>query len=215
MPSEDLSNQSPLPSTARRRLLRGVVAGATVLPVGAGAQAVASNLRCVANIVGPHDVLDPVTGGRTKFKTENFIVRIPLYRSRWKDTSVTPNIWKFRWWVRGSDLIALKNNKLLLTPAGLTNSSYLLSKSDLAADVAGSFVANKNATYNGPNAGWSQPTQLDTSSNERFVAVRFDKDGNILGTSDYISSFSAPVNNSAVHRTCWASFSGLTIQQLS
>jgi hypothetical protein len=119
------------------------------------------------------------------------------------------------WWVRGSDLIALKNNKLLLTPAGLTNSSYLLSKSDLAADVAGSFVANKNATYNGPNAGWSQPTQLDTSSNERFVAVRFDKDGNILGTSDYISSFSAPVNNSAVHRTCWASFSGLTIQQLS
>ncbi|MEN9630847.1 MAG: hypothetical protein RJA10_4075, partial [Pseudomonadota bacterium] len=33
MSSEDLSNPTPQPSTARRRLLRGVLAGAAVLPV--------------------------------------------------------------------------------------------------------------------------------------------------------------------------------------
>ena len=88
---------------------------------------------------------------------------------------------------------------------------WLLSSSDRTGDVLGTATGTPE-TYGTTTTPWSFPTK-DTSVG--YVAVRFDNAGNMLGTSDYISSTTSPVNNSAIHRTCWSSFSGANFSSLS
>lgn len=211
MSSEDLTNQSPQPSTARRRLLRGVVAGAAVLPVGAGATSVASNLRCIYNTVDPSAMPASLPGGRSadKLSTDN-ISRIALYKSTKTYTNASGQpVTLIRYWVKGSDFDLLKNGKLVTTPA--SGSQWMLSSSTRSGDVLGATSSTPETHLTG---GWSAPVR-DSTGSEQYVAVRFDNAGNILGTSDNVSSLSSPVNNSAIHRTCWSSFSGANFSSLS
>ena len=194
------SNDAPVSqqSSARRRLLRGVV-GAAVLPVGAGAQAaVASNLRCIANTVDPAAEPPSAAGGRSadKLAADN-VTRVPLYKS----TNTISGKLYVRYWVKGSDLVALKNTAVVGLPSGVTGANYLLSSSTYVAtssppgtDLMGS-VSSTPQSYNG--LGWSALAQ-DATGADRYVAVRFDGAGNMVGTSDYVSSFASPVNNSAI-----------------
>ena len=190
MSSEDLSNQSPLPSTARRRLLRGVMAGAAVLPVGAGATSVASNLRCVANIVDPATAPVAVSGGRATDKLAgDGIARVALYKSTKSYMSGSTTVTKTRYWVSGADLAVLKSTSAASLPPGITGSGmWLLSSSDRTGDVLGTATGTPE-TYGTTTTPWSFPTK-DTSVG--YVAVRFDNAGNMLGTSDYISSTTSP-----------------------
>ena len=126
------SNDAPVSqqSSARRRLLRGVV-GAAVLPVGAGAQAaVASNLRCIANTVDPAAEPPSAAGGRSadKLAADN-VTRVPLYKS----TNTISGKLYVRYWVKGSDLVALKNTAVVGLPSGVTGANYLLSSSTYVA----------------------------------------------------------------------------------
>lgn len=211
MSPEDQSNTAPLPSTARRRLLRGVVAGAAVLPVGAGATAVASNLRCVANIVDTSTLPDSVAGGRSADKlSSDGISRVPLYKSTKTYWSNGVEVTKTRYWVKGADLVALKGTSPGSLPSGVTASNWELSSSDRSGDVPGATTSTPESYL---TTGWSTPTQ-DSSGGNRYVAIRFDNAGNMLGTSDYVTTFSSPTNNSAIHRTCWSSFSGVNFSAL-
>lgn len=213
MSTEDLSTPPTQPSTARRRLLRGVMAGAAVLPVGAGATSVASNLRCVKNIVDPGTEPASAMGGRTGDKlASDGISRIPLYKSEktYTNSSGQP-VTLTRYWVKGADIYALKGSAAVSVPAGVTGSNWLLSSSTRSGDVLG---AVSSAPESHLTANWSTPQQNSTGT-EKYVAVRFDNAGNIVGTSDNISSFTSPVNNSAVHRTCWSSFSGVNFSSLA
>lgn len=191
------------PSSARRRLLRGVMAGAAVLPVGAGATSVTSNLRCLKNTVDPGVNPPEVAGGRSADKlAPDKLSRVPLYKST-KGT-------KTRYWVKGADLFALKGNTApIALPTGVTGTNWLLSSSDNGDTVPD--VSSMPASHG--STGWTAPTQDGTGSN-RYVAVRFDNAGNMLGTSDYMPSLSSPKNNSAIHRTCWSSFSGVNFNSL-
>ena len=212
MSSEDLSNQSPLPSTARRRLLRGVMAGAAVLPVGAGATAVASNLRCVSNVVDTSTLPDSVVGGRSGDKlAADGISRIALYKSTKSYMSGTTQVTLIRYWVKGADLIALKGTAVVSVPSGVTSGIWFLSSSTRSGDVLG---ATSGTPETHLTSGWSTPTQ-DSTGTEKYVAVRFDNAGNILGTSDNIPNFTTPVNNSAIQRSCWSSFTGVNFSSLS
>lgn len=212
MSPEDQSNTAPLPSSARRRLLRGVMAGAAVLPVGAGATAVASNLRCVRNTADPDVLPAAMAGGRSadKLAGDN-IARVPLYKSTRDFWSNGSKITKTRYWVKGADLVALKGTSPGSLPSGVTASNWELSSSDRSSDVIGTATSTPTS-YS--ESGWSTPTQDATGSN-RYVAIRFDNAGNMLGTSDYVTSFSSPSNNSAMHRTCWSSFSGVNFTSLN
>ena len=213
MSSEDLSNPTPQPSTARRRLLRGVLAGAAVLPVGAGATSVASNLRCVKNIVDPGSEPGSVDGGRSTDKlAADGVSRVPLYKSEktYTDAMGQPVV-RTRYWVKGADLHALRGGASVSLPLNVTSSNFLLSSSTRSADAIGSTTTDPAPAL----SGWSALQQNGAGSPNRYVAVRFDSAGNMVGTADTVSSFSAPVNNSAVHRTCWSSFSGVNFNSLS
>ena len=212
MSSEDLSNPSSQPSTARRRLLRGVMAGAAVLPVGAGATSVASNLRCVVNIVDPATAPVAVPGGRSgdKLATDG-LSRVALYKSTKSYLSGSTTVTLIRYWVKGSDLVALKGTTAIGLPAGVSGSTWMLSSSTRSGDVLG---ATSTSPETHLTSNWSTPVQ-DSTGTEKYVAVRFDSAGNIVGTSDNITSLSSPYNNSAIHRTCWSSFTGVNFSSLS
>jgi hypothetical protein len=202
MSPDQLPTAPAQPSSARRRLLKGVMAGAAVLPVGAGATSVASNLRCLKNTVDPGVEPTELVGGRAadKLAMDN-ISRVPLYKST-KDT-------KTRYWVKGSDLVALQGTAPISVPSGVTATNWLLSSSDNGDTVPD--LSSAPESHGG--SGWSTPVQ-DGSGLNRYVAVRFDNAGNMVGTSDYITNFSSPKNNSAIHRTCWSSFSGVNFTSL-
>lgn len=212
MSPEDQSNTAPLPSSARRRLLRGVMAGAAVLPVGAGATAVASNLRCVKNTVDPDVLPVAIAGNRSADKLAgDQVSRVPLYKSTKTYWSNGSQVTKTRYWVKGADLVALKGTSPGSLPSGVNASNWELSSSDRSGDVPGD-VSGSPESYQ--TSGWSTPAQ-DASGSNRYVAIRFDNAGNMLGTSDYVTSFSSPKNNSAIHRTCWSSFSGVNFTALN
>ena len=185
MSPEDQSNTAPLPSSARRRLLRGVVAGAAVLPVGAGATAVASNLRCVANIVNTSTLPDSVAGGRSADKlSSDGISRVPLYKSTKTYWSNGVQVTKTRYWVKGADLVALKGTSPGSLPSGVTASNWELSSSDRSGDVPGATTVHARVLpHHGlvhPDAGLQrrQPLRRDPlrqrGQHARHVRLRHD-----------------------------------------
>lgn len=203
-------NPNPNPDasvSARRRLLRGMLAAPAVLPLSAAADPVAaSNLRCIVNRINNADGEGPKeTEAQIPWTSGGDIwVRVKLWRAT-NPTDAT----KHRYYVNGNDISFIANGK----PIGLAapnSGQWMLVKDD--APAAGSYSPSPDHSIGVPFASGSPPawvvganTGVATTSYtpEQWAAVRFDNLGNIVGVVPVGSSPS-----SALKKTCWTSFSG-------
>lgn len=189
---------------ARRRLLRGMLAAPAVLPLSGGAQAaVASNLRCVVNQINN----DPKQTESEIWWTDSgdTWVRVKLWRATRPGTTD-----RFRYYVKGEDISLIANGKPITSTAPTTGQWMLVKNGGGTGgfNPTGQVLAVP-FNYGAPPA-WTRDTYSPGVATKdydspQWAAVRFDKDGKIVGVVPVGSSPS-----SAIKKSCWTSFSGFT-----
>ena len=170
--------------SARRRLVRGAFAAPAVLALYSGsAAAMASNLRCVNNQVGPgqkHFNVPPVA-------TQDRFVRVRLWSLR-HDGEV-------RWFLRGNDFAALTLGRSSVGNTFLTSGEWW--QFDPAGQQLVGLKLNAEPRWSGHNNG-------TLAHDGQWVAVRIDatsQGAGIVGVVDKTN-----FTGSAVSGLCWASF---------
>ncbi len=182
-----------------------MLAAPAVLPLSGGAQAaVASNLRCVVNQIDN----DPKqTEAQLPWTPAGDTwVRVKLWRATRPN-----NTDRFRYYVKGEDISLIANGKpitsnapttgqwMLVKQVGTGTGGYNPSGQTLGVPFVSSF------TPEWTRSGYSPGVATSSYSPAQWAAVRFDKDGKIVGVVPVGSSPS-----SAIKKSCWTSFSGFT-----
>lgn len=161
-------------ASARRRLIRGAFTAPAVMTLYCGsAFAATSNMRCVSN-----QVSNPSFPGVGPADTWMRVQRYKL----WLNNSTTGT----EYWVKGSDVVALRGAKVSITTYLGTNQFHKLGTSPIFT------------TTTPPTSG-NRGLEIDP---DKFVAVRVDRDGNIVGVVESTTG----TGSSAVANTCWTSF---------
>lgn len=169
----DKEQSLPAADCARRRLIRGAFGAPAVLTVASGSVAAASNVNCIANI----GTFPPVHQGSAP-PTSDSIIRIRVY----EDQSVTPNLR----YVRGQDVPA----------AYMANAAAGF----MTVGQVWRFSVPNNQTVGNPS---STPAASTLVAINRWAALRFDVNGNLVGVGD---GGSGGTPGYAVAASCWNSF---------
>lgn len=156
-------------TSARRRLIRGAFTAPVALTLCSGAAiATTSNSRCISN-----QAATPALP--TSIGPADTWLRVPVYLI----TGSSPA----QYWVRGSDIVALRGTKVSIT-------SYI---------GTGQF----QATFSPFTIQGTAPANLSATAAPGLLAfVRVDTLGNIVG----LAGFNATAGQTAIAQTCWASF---------
>ena len=169
-PQDQLSGPASTAVTAaRRRLIRGAFSAPAALTLCSGAAiATTSNSRCVSSQAAT-PVLPANIGPADTW------LRVPVYLI----TGSSPA----QYWVRGSDIVALRGTKVSIT-------SYIS-------------TSEFQATFSPFTKQGTAPANLSASAAPGMLAyVRVDTLGNIVG----LAGFGATAGQTAIAQTCWASF---------
>ena len=196
--------------SARRRLLRGLIASPAVLPLSAGAQttAAASNLNCVRNGAGMTNPVNTTAELPWTASGDNW-VRVKLWRVTKPGGSSSTG--PFRYYVKGNDLFLISAGNVIATTAP-TNGQWMLVLDGNPA--SGGYVPSGHSLGSVFTSGNAPEWSLSTFNNntatssyspEQWAAVRFNNSGQISGVV-YLSNDSSAT--SALAKTCWTSFSG-------
>ena len=155
-------------TSARRRLIRGAFAAPAALTLCSGAAiATTSNSRCISN-----QAATPALP--TNIGPADTWLRVPVYAITTAPTE---------YWVRGSDIVALRGTKVSIT-SYISTTEFQATFSPFAKQVGA-------------------PANLSASAAPGLLAfVRVDTLGNIVG----LAGFNTSPNQTAIAQTCWASF---------
>ena len=164
MDHPDLPN--PQPPSARRRLIRGVLAAPALMIVCSGsAFAQASNIRCLANAANA--TTPPGAWGTTTANADTFLrVRLYLVTTRENCDSAGDNCTKVqKFYVKGEDLGLMARG-----PGMPSNTQYLR------------IDPTNYATIGSPvNSITAPPTIRSQAYVNQYVALRIDAAGQIVG----------------------------------
>ena len=202
--------------SARRRLLRGLIASPAVLPLSAGAQttAAASNLNCVRNGAGMTNPVNTTTELPWTASGDNW-VRVKLWRV--EKPGGTQGDGPYRYYAKGDDLVLIANGNAVVSPAPSAGAWVLVL--DSTTSDAGTYRPGSNhtvgtgfvSTTGFPIPGWDNNTiASDFAGNiatpvDQWAGVRFDGSGRVTGVVDLTGG---GTGTSALAKTCWTSFSG-------
>lgn len=202
--------------SARRRLLRGLIASPAVLPLSAGAQSVAahSNFNCVKNGAGQTNPINTTTELPWTGSGDNW-VRVKLWRV--ERPGGTQGNGPYRYYAKGDDLVLIANGNAVVSPAPSAGAWVLVldsATSDPNTYRPGSTHAVGTgfpSTTGFPIPGWDNNTDASNFAGniaapvDQWAGVRFDSSGRVTGVVDLTSGNTA---TSALAKSCWTSFSG-------
>ncbi len=173
--------------SARRRLIRGAFVAPAALTVFSGSAFAQSSMTCVSKRVAD-PVLPEVSAG------EDVFLRVPLYGLGHGGNVST--------WIRGADVVFLARDSKEPLDTFLSSNQWLCVSNGQGAPNGSWTVGEKYTDPDPtlPNGG--RPKEL---SPERWVAVRVDASGNIIG----IVGTGGDRGSAVGWTSCWASFTGV------